>query len=81
MNSICNGNGERETDPQRIQNVFLDFYKGLLGNTPDLLRPLDDSVMHQGPTLSVEQQQVLIAPIQASKVKDALFSIDNEKAP
>lgn len=81
VSSICNGNGERVSDPQSIQSVFLGFYQGLLGIAPGQLCPLDMSFMQQGPALSSEQQNALIAPIQPNEIKDALFSIDDEKAP
>lgn len=43
--SICNDSGDRVTDCQGIQQVFLDFYQGLLGSSSDQLKPLDPSIM------------------------------------
>lgn len=79
--SICNQDGERVTDVKDMQEIFLNFYPGMLGKSPENLSIPKLSYMQNGPILSAEHQRILSAPILPNEIKDALFSIGDEKAP
>ncbi|KAL7145768.1 hypothetical protein ABFS83_07G108700 [Erythranthe nasuta] len=59
---------------------FLDFYKELLGTEVNC-QPLDTQIARDGPTVSREQADLLIAEITDEDVLAALKSIGDDKAP
>lgn len=81
INSINSPTGERVTDSQNVQTIFLNYYRGLLGTSSEHLTRLDLSIMQYGSILSNEQQEALIASVESWEIKEALFSIHNGKAP
>ncbi|XP_038699656.1 uncharacterized protein LOC119996950 [Tripterygium wilfordii] len=42
--------------------------------------PLDANVLHSGPCLDQSSQNLLLAPVTSEDIKDALFSVGNDKS-
>lgn len=78
--SIVNANGDRVSGSQNIQEVFLSYYTDLLGTeaeSQDINLPMLTPQMG----LTGEQETYLTSPVEATEVKEAIFSMGDEKAP
>lgn len=64
-----------------IKQEVRGFYKQLMGTASKELDMVDKIVMERGPKLNFQQQQSLIAECTAMEVKEALFSMNSNKAP
>lgn len=80
ISSICNGQGERLTDDKLIREEILSFYQELLGSSSSAM-PIGETILQNGPRVSLEQGEKLMSPVSETEIKSALFSIGNEKAP
>ncbi|XP_048496313.1 uncharacterized protein LOC125495593 [Beta vulgaris subsp. vulgaris] len=80
INAIKNARGEWVESSHGVIGAFLDFYKDLLGSSCDT-RKVDNKIVQQGKVLSTEQQQWLDLTFDSKEIKQAIFSIPNEKAP
>ncbi|XP_020262884.1 uncharacterized protein LOC109838865 [Asparagus officinalis] len=72
--------GNRLTEMSDIVSEFLDFYKNLLGTSTSTLLP-DPEVISNGPLLSPDHRNMLSSPVTREEIKQAVFSIPNEKSP
>lgn len=68
------------TEYQAVTDHFVKFYKDLLG-TRSAVREIDESVLEQGPRLTLDMQLELIRPFTKEDVKQAMFSISSTKSP
>lgn len=64
-----------------FRDIFIDFYKALLGTPVISEGSIDTNVISEGAVFSVSQQLALIRPFTAEDVKAAMFSIDSHKSP
>ncbi|KAJ9536620.1 hypothetical protein OSB04_un000169 [Centaurea solstitialis] len=79
IRSVCDLNGNYTYD-NGVEAVFVDHFHSILGTEdrmacPDLQHDLFES------KLSLSEALHMIRPIQDSEIKDAIFSIGNDKAP
>ncbi|KAL2251109.1 uncharacterized protein LOC105173820 [Sesamum indicum] len=63
-----------------ITQEFVDYYTSLLGTEAHTI-PIDDGVFDWGPKLSSELTEELCREVTALEVKEAIFNINDNKAP
>ena len=73
-------NGDLTTTIDEVGAEFIHFYQSLLG-TSSAISPIDEEVVHSGPCLDTNQSDFLLAPVTNEAIKEALFSVGNNKAP
>ncbi|XP_057958730.1 uncharacterized protein LOC131151506 [Malania oleifera] len=77
--SVIKSNGESTTSQVQVAEEFLSFYKSLPGS--DVERSsIDPQIIAEGLVLNDEQAQQMIAPIADEEIKQAMFSIGDEKS-
>ncbi|XP_073267824.1 uncharacterized protein [Populus alba] len=72
--------GTLTSSSAEVGAVFVDFYCHLL-RTPKETLPLDIGVIQHSPCLDVASHASLLAPVSDLDIKNALFAIDDGKAP
>ncbi|GAB2286220.1 hypothetical protein Dimus_039749 [Dionaea muscipula] len=77
--SIIEADGSPTTSLQEMGLEFIKFYQGLLGSSNPVTHG-DWTPVHAGPKVSMEDQQLLCIPITNDEVKDALWTIGDNKA-
>ncbi|XP_020266637.1 uncharacterized protein LOC109842140 [Asparagus officinalis] len=78
--SLYAENGDRITDFYDIITEFTGYYENLLGiATPTITH--DPGVISNGPVLSPAQSNMLCSPVTRAEIRQAVFSISNDKAP
>ena len=77
---LCRDDGSIMDDQDDIIEVFVSFYKSLFG-TEKASQATSREVLQNGPLLSEEKMEGLIREVSAQAIKDALFKIDEGKAP
>ncbi|KAL9400757.1 hypothetical protein Peur_004606 [Populus x canadensis] len=75
----CN-DGSLTTSVSQVGDVFVSFFKQLLGSCKETL-PLDIDVIQSGPCLNESSHESLLALVSNDDIKNALFGIGNDKAP
>lgn len=65
---------------KEVEDEFICFYEGLLG-TSSSCQPIDPGVLRYGRCISSDQAHSLTGCISSQEIKDALFSIGDEKSP
>uniref|UniRef100_A0A803NPT5 DUF4283 domain-containing protein n=1 Tax=Cannabis sativa TaxID=3483 RepID=A0A803NPT5_CANSA len=78
---ILDSQGNKIDDPVRITEVFLDYYKQLLGTSMINRRKVISSVLINGPTVTSQQRDIHLKPITDEEIKKAIFAIPRAKAP
>jgi hypothetical protein len=73
-------NGDLTTTIDKVGAEFVHFYQSLLG-TSSAISPINKEVVHSGPCLDTNQSDFLLAPVTNEAIKEALFSVENNKAP
>ncbi|XP_060972268.1 uncharacterized protein LOC133038199 [Cannabis sativa] len=79
--SIVYPQGNRVDEPTKITEVFLAYYKQLLGTRMVNRKEVLDHVIKNGPTVTMQQRVTLSAPITNEEIKKAMFAIPGTKAP
>ncbi|VFQ89794.1 unnamed protein product [Cuscuta campestris] len=77
---IITSQGSTTTSSETIVEEFIDHYSNIFGNTVPTT-PIDWNVFREGPLVPHHEIQNLIKLVDRSEVKEALFSIGNEKSP
>jgi len=72
--------GDLTTNIDEVGAEFVQFYQSLLG-TSSAISPIDEDVVHSGPCLDTTHSDFLLAPVTNETIKEALFSVGNNKAP
>lgn len=80
ITSIYNREGELITDVEGVQNEFLNYFQEILTDT-EVVQPIQENIMRQGPTVTEDQAQNLCCPATDEEVKNAIFSISSTKSP
>ncbi|KAJ6976245.1 hypothetical protein NC653_031938 [Populus alba x Populus x berolinensis] len=75
----CN-DGSLTTSVRKVREVFVNFFKQLLG-TSRATSPLDESVVCCDPCLDPTLHTSLLADVLNDDIKKAFFSIDDGKSP
>nr|XP_016502742.1 PREDICTED: uncharacterized protein LOC107820902 [Nicotiana tabacum] len=70
-----------QTEPEAIINIFVRFYKDLLGRKERCKTMAFTSFLRSGHTLSVDQQLELVREYTGKELKHVMFSIDINKSP
>ncbi|KAG5629493.1 hypothetical protein H5410_001210 [Solanum commersonii] len=73
--------GNWQTDPYTIANIFVSCYKDLLGRKEPHRRKANKNLLQNGNVLTIEHQIKLLAPFSEKDVKTTMFSIDINKSP
>ena len=68
------------SNPILIQDAFLSFYSNLLCSTMENRKRINMQVIHAGPVLSSEKRDLLDLSFTSEEIKEALWSIDDNKA-
>ncbi|XP_057953284.1 uncharacterized protein LOC131147748 [Malania oleifera] len=71
----------RLPDPNKeVAEEFVTYYKQLLGSE-EACSLVDPQVIDRGPTLNEEQAKVMVEVVIGEEIKEALFSIGEDKSP
>ncbi|XP_021723797.1 uncharacterized protein LOC110691188 [Chenopodium quinoa] len=68
-------------DPDQIASAFVEYYQNFLGSNSKPKKHIHPSVISEGAVLNSEMQDKLCRPFNEKDVKDALWKIDDDKAP
>lgn len=72
--------GSLTSSSAEVGAAFVDFYCHLLA-TPKVTAPIEVDVIQQGPCIDAATHACLLAPVSDLDIKNALFDIDDGKAP
>lgn len=75
--------GTRLDDQDAIKAHALDFFRDLLSeasNTPDA-EAIDSVLQHIPPLVTLQDNQMLLRPLELSEIRSAVFSLDPDSAP
>lgn len=64
-----------------LQREIVRFYKGLMGASAVALPVVNRETLMNGPLISQHKQLALCAPVREEEIQQALFAIDDNKAP
>ncbi|XP_019237290.1 PREDICTED: uncharacterized protein LOC109217490 [Nicotiana attenuata] len=78
LQAIAGGN---LTTQAAIKEEIIVFYKSLMGTRAQVLPAVDKMIMKEGPTLTQQQQEELIAEVTHQEIDQALKGIGGDKAP
>lgn len=78
IHKVVDGAGVEYMQQKSITNAFINFYHSLVGTTLDV-SPLDIEWINVGPVLTSLHQSMLMAPFTPAEIKDALFSMHDDK--
>ncbi|XP_052198247.1 uncharacterized protein LOC127805524 [Diospyros lotus] len=78
--AVIKEDGEVTKSNDELAGEFLRFYQDLLGSVGSC-EPVDFNVLRAGPIISDQQAEGLICSISDQDIKDALFSIGEDKSP
>ena len=78
--SVIKRDGLPTSSQHEVASEFIEFYKGLLG-TNSVSVPIDPTVLNSGSKVSWEQANVLSRTVTRDEIKEALFSIGEDKSP
>ncbi|KAL2932635.1 LINE-1 reverse transcriptase-like protein [Bienertia sinuspersici] len=82
IHAIQDQNGVTCNTPSQIAHAFNQFYKQLMGSSKMNGRMhVDQHIVNEGPILRTDQQEDIIRAFTAQDVKEAIFSMDGDKAP
>ncbi|MCH85203.1 transposon TX1 putative 149 kDa protein, partial [Trifolium medium] len=81
INVLLKEDGTQITAQEDIEEEVMSFYNKLIGTSDTDLNGIDITVMREGPQLSNEQRQKLIAPITDKEIECAMQSIGDLKSP
>lgn len=81
MRNLCKADGTILATKEDIKGEVLEFYGKLMGNAKLHMEDIDIVAMRDGKQLIMDQRSMLIGPISIQKIKTALKSIINVKAP
>ena len=78
--SIMDASGAATTAPQQVNDLFVDYYRNLLGTRQDCGK-LDKEIFSVGNLVSINQASDLTRHVLDDEIKAALFDIGDDKAP
>ena len=78
--AITRSDGRLNSSLKKVGDDFVAYYHQLLG-TSKSTAPLDSAVIRSGPCLPSSSHDFLISPVSCDDIRQAVFSIENEKAP
>lgn len=69
------------TDVDSVIDAFIQFYQGLFGTATEHITPLDTEVVARGRILTNDEADAMCRLFSVADVREAIFSIPNDKAP
>jgi len=78
--AVLKEDGSLTRSTQEVEDEFLRFYMNLLGS-PAECSPSVPGIIHSGGCLSDEQAAALTSLVTSEEIKEALFSIGDDKSP
>ncbi|XP_019195665.1 PREDICTED: uncharacterized protein LOC109189506 [Ipomoea nil] len=78
--AILDQDGNLTTSLNQVGSLFVKFFSDLFG-TPRERNGTDNTYFGHGSNVSADQALNLVAPISKEEIKEALFSMGNDKAP
>ncbi|XP_022847501.1 uncharacterized protein LOC111370020 [Olea europaea var. sylvestris] len=78
--SILKEDGMYTTSQDQVALEFVNFYTNLLGKY-EVVRPIDNDIICNGPLVSLEQGNALVRDISIEENKESLFGIGDDKSP
>ncbi|XP_020240887.1 uncharacterized protein LOC109819544 [Asparagus officinalis] len=78
--ALYKNTGERMTDSDEIAKEFVSYYQNLMGRATDTIMP-DMNVIKLGPCLSDSQANLLQRAVSKEEIKEAIFSMSDNRAP
>jgi hypothetical protein len=81
LHMISRDDGTTIQKQEDIAQEVCAFYRQLMGTSASCLRKIDITAMREGPQLSMDQRDQLIAPVTDSEIKQALKGIGDLKSP
>lgn len=72
--------GSSSTSLTQVADQFIDYYSSLLGSSSHV-QCINQSIMDSGPKLSLSGSLLLVDHVSNTDIKNALFSIPNDKSP
>ncbi|XP_048491432.1 uncharacterized protein LOC125492761 [Beta vulgaris subsp. vulgaris] len=79
INTVRKENGEWANNSTEVANAFLEFYHGLLGSE-GMVRKVEAVIIAKGNILGESQQQALSLDFSVEDIRNAMFSIPNNKS-
>ena len=73
-------NGNLSSSLKAVGDEFVAYYQQLLGTSKSTI-PIDSDVISCGPCIPSSSHSLLLSPVSAEDIRQAVFSIDNDKAP
>lgn len=70
--------GECVSHPEEVNATFLDFYQQLLGTSIEGRRHVKRSILNEGPLITHQQGESLLAPLTGEEIKQAIWSIHGD---
>nr|GMC90863.1 Vestitone reductase [Ipomoea batatas] len=80
ISCILNQNGQPTSSLAQVGDLFVDFFKDLLGSSRNRMLSRAD-FLSNGPLISSSQHAVLTKEVSNQEIKDALFDVDDKKSP
>ncbi|XP_057950992.1 uncharacterized protein LOC131145824 [Malania oleifera] len=80
ITSVTKQNGVVTESYEQVGIEFVQYYQHLLGEEVRCDK-LDDQVISRGPFVNKEERQQMIVPVTDEEIREALFSIGDEKSP
>nr|GMC86850.1 uncharacterized protein LOC105173793 [Ipomoea batatas] len=80
ISCILNQNGQPTSSLAQVGDLFVDFFKDLLGSSRNRMS-CRAYFLSNGPLISSSQHAVLTREVSNQEIKDALFDVDDQKAP
>uniref|UniRef100_A0A803PDG0 Reverse transcriptase domain-containing protein n=1 Tax=Cannabis sativa TaxID=3483 RepID=A0A803PDG0_CANSA len=81
INSIINASGDRIDKPEEITETFLEYYKQLMGSKLLTRKKVKRTVISEGPVVTKEQADNLLAEYSREEIKQDVFDISGSKSP
>lgn len=81
ISRLFDANGVMIEEEEHITDMFIEYYKNLLGTAKEDLTPVDMEVLQRGPMLTENHTALLTAAVTENEIHDVVFSIDKDKAP
>ncbi|XP_060212318.1 uncharacterized protein LOC132639959 [Lycium barbarum] len=70
-----------QTNPDKVADIFVNFYQQLLGDTGGPRLKSHAGCYLEGHRLTIEEQLLLLQDFTGKEVKEAMFSINENKSP
>lgn len=73
--------GCRTTDQNKIQQAFLQYFKGILSSELENRIRINMEIINEGPSLNEQHKHLLNLHFTHNEIKEAMWSIPENKAP